>query len=374
MAARASSASWRQLRVGAAGLVLLLAGCGALPAGRSGSSGANTESEPNNTFDQARKAFFSGAGIAVLRGAIDTIGDLDVFNLGPLAAGDRLIVDVESLTDGFDASIAVFDASFGLFMDSDDEDTDASLLDPYINDIIRHDADPYYLVVGASAFASLGTETGDYLANVTIELGNDVPPASRQVLFLDFDGGVVEPDNLLTKQVRPFDAAAISPLYAGQDELIMGLIIQTVVENFEGFDVAVVVDPANLAVGEEFSTVMFGSRNRQVFGVAQAVDHYNTDHGDMAIIFTESFDPSKFIRPPSAEDLGLAIGNIGAHEAGHLLGLNHVDDPTAVMDGASPADTFVQDQDFKVAPLSSDILPIGTQDALTLLAEIVGLL
>jgi hypothetical protein len=69
----------------------------------------------------------------------------------------------------------------------------------------------------------------------------------------------------------------------------------------------------------------------------------------------------------------LAIGNIVAHEAGHLLGLNHVTDPTALMDGVSPADTFVSDQDFKVAPLSDDILPIGNQDAPLLLSEIVGL-
>ena len=71
--------------------------------------------------------------------------------------------------------------------------------------------------------------------------------------------------------------------------------------------------------------------------------------------------------------LGVAIGNIASHEAGHILGLNHVDDPTALMDAVSPADTFLQNQDFKTAPLSEQILPIGFQDALLLLAEIVGL-
>ncbi|MCP4248391.1 MAG: matrixin family metalloprotease [bacterium] len=119
---------------------------------------------------------------------------------------------------------------------------------------------------------------------------------------------------------------------------------------------------------------MFGSRNGLAFGIAEAVDHYNARHDDMAIIFTESFDPGKFVETPSAEQLGLAIGNIAAHEMGHLLGLNHVDDPVALMDGASPADTFLEDQEFKTGPLSSDILPIGLQNAARLLSESVGLL
>ena len=42
------------------------------------------------------------------------------------------------------------------------------------------------------------------------------------------------------------------------------------------------------------------------------------------------------------------------------------------MDDQSPADAFLEDQEFMEAPLSGDIMPIGFQDAPLLLEEIVG--
>ncbi|MCH7704917.1 MAG: matrixin family metalloprotease, partial [Planctomycetes bacterium] len=75
---------------------------------------------------------------------------------------------------------------------------------------------------------------------------------------------------------------------------------------------------------------------------------------------------------PSAQALGVAIGNVASHEAGHLLGLNHVNDDAALMDDRSAADVFLSDQEFKEAPLSNDIMVIGTQDAVLLLDETVG--
>jgi hypothetical protein len=71
--------------------------------------------------------------------------------------------------------------------------------------------------------------------------------------------------------------------------------------------------------------------------------------------------------------MGVAIGNVASHESGHLLGLNHVHDETALMDEVNPADTFLLDQDFKEAPLSETIGPFGVQDAFLLLQEILGL-
>jgi hypothetical protein len=70
--------------------------------------------------------------------------------------------------------------------------------------------------------------------------------------------------------------------------------------------------------------------------------------------------------------MGMAIGNVACHEAGHLMGLNHVDDDWALMDDQSAADAFLEDQEFMEAPLSSDIMRIGTQDAVLLLTETVG--
>ena len=105
-----------------------------------------------------------------------------------------------------------------------------------------------------------------------------------------------------------------------------------------------------------------------------SVDLYNADCCDDAIIYTETFEPRLFTFDPTVSQMGLAIGNVAAHEAGHLLGLNHVDDDRALMDGQSPTDVFVSDQEFIEAPLSGDVMAIGTQDAVLLLSETVGLL
>jgi len=361
----------RRLHVGSAALALLLAGCGATPGG-SGRPSSNIESEPNDEFGQALKAGFDGTGRAVLEGTIEHFEDLDVYAIGALSVGDRLTIDVDSLTAGFDASIAVFDPDFSLFFDNDDRNLGSARLDPHLSAVVRHAGDPYYLVVGPSAFASAGDDVGSYRASVSIQSNQEVPPPRRQVFLLDFSGGQIEADNLLVNEVNPFDAAAIDSTYAGLDEQIIDAIIETLGENYEALDVLLVTDPAELPPGEDHATIMFGSHSRLAFGIAEAVDHYNTNHADTAIIFTESFEPARFTAAPTARQLGLAIGNIAAHEAGHLLGLNHVDDPTALMDGASPADTFLGDQDFKKAVLSQDILPIGFQDAPLLLSESIG--
>ncbi len=329
--------------------------------------------EPNDQFVQAIPAALTGAAVANLQGAVERFGDLDVYSLGAMAAGDRIIIDLDSITGSLDPSMALFDSQAALFTDNDDEDFEHGNLDSYIDEIVRHDGDPYHLVVGHSAFAAFGSDTGNYVVNIVIERAHPVPPPVRQVFLLDFEGGDPGADNLLLDTVPAFDAAAIDETYAGQDKRIKAGIVATFLENFEEFDVVVATDPADLPPGELFSTVMLGGRSSIAFGISEAVDHYNADHGDRAVIFTESFTPARFTFTPTVEEIALAIGNIAAHEAGHLLGLNHVTDPSALMDGVSPADVFVSDQDFTIAPLSDDILPIGNQDAVQLLEEIIGL-
>ena len=171
----------RHLEAGIAAIAcsILAASCGSGPTG-SAAAPADNESEPNNDFSEAHKAIFS-AEIARLTGTIDNRDDLDVFDLGPLSAGDRLIVDLDSITENLDPSIALFDASFNIFMDNDDENLETLRLDPYINELIRHDAETYYLVVGRSAFGGLSAESGQYRVTVRVEPANPVPKPKAQV-------------------------------------------------------------------------------------------------------------------------------------------------------------------------------------------------
>lgn len=346
---------------------------GLLEDGNVGGSQGKLSGEPNGSFMQALPVLYDNDNLVKLQGSVERTGDLDVFELGALQAGDRIVVDLAGVSDYFDPSIAVFDEDFSLFMDNDDVNTAARLYDSFIDQIVRHGGDQYYLVVGHSAFASPGWEVGNYRVTVTVEHGHEVPPPRAQIILLDFEGGLVGPDNLLVKTLPPFDAGAIDRVYEGQDEVIRAAIVASVLENFESYDVTIVTDRAEVPLGEPYSTLMLGGHSQLAFGISEAVDHYNAEMGDVAIIFTEAFDPAKFSATPTARELGLAIGNIAVHEAGHLLGLNHVDDANAIMDGASPADTFLRDQNFIVGPLSSDVLPIGNQDAPLLLSEIVGL-
>ena len=70
---------------------------------------------------------------------------------------------------------------------------------------------------------------------------------------------------------------------------------------------------------------------------------------------------------------GVPSGSAAFGGAGHLLGLNHVDDDRALMDDQSAADVFISDQEFMEAPLSADVMSLGTQDAVLLLSESVGI-
>ena len=338
-------------------------------------SSGKTSGEPNDTFAEAVVAVFDDRGLARLEGTIALAGDLDVYQLGGLSAGDRLVVDGATTGSVLDMSVAVFDEQERLVYHNDDRGGEADrFLDSYIEWIVRHDSSAYYLVVTNAAFAAPGDTTGSYTVDVEVIGGFAMTAPVGQTIVLDFDGGTVNIPALGEVTIEPFDAGAIARSYDGQDEALKEVIREVIAQNFERFEVTVLTSddppPAN---GVVFSTVLFGSFNASAFGIAQGVDAYNVDYCDDAIIYSESFTPRVFSRFPSVSELGTAIGNVAAHEAGHLLGLNHVDDDLALMDDRSAADAFLEDQEFTEAPLSSDIMSIGTQDAVMLLAETVGL-
>ncbi len=329
--------------------------------------------EPNDSFKEVKQVAFDDEKVAKWSGAVTFSHDVDIFSLGAFKAGDRMIVDANTEGSPLDITVALFDADQFLVHANDDRSGSSRTLDSYIEWIVRHDSDPYFIAVSSSAFARSNASAGPYSISISREPGAEVPKPKTQVLMLDFDGGQINSPTLGRTYIEPFNAGGIGRFYEGEDELLKELIRQTVADNFKRFDVIIITSDHQTTLDEdEYSTIYLGGLDESKYGLAEAVDNYNEDYCDDAIVYVETFSPNRFSHPPSVGGLATAIGNVAAHEAGHLLGLNHVDDDFALMDDTSPADAFLNDQEFTTAPMSKDIIPVGFQDAVMLLMETVG--
>ncbi len=337
------------------------------------------EQEPNGSLEKATIVQWDALGRALLRGRI-YIGpegeEADYFALGPLQAGDRLILEVRTQTGGFDTILAVFDASGKLFALNDNDPTRTGSLDPSINQIIRHGADAYYAVITQAAFGQ--RVEGDYEIFVSLEHGETVPSLQSQVVLLDFNAAQITIPAVGQISIDSFNAGDIDARYAGETTAIKQRIVATCRQNFARFNVLILDSDHDLPPDGPYSRVYFGGYDPHGLGMALAgTDSYNTDPRDEAIVFTQRFTPDLFTHPPDAQQLGTAIGNITAHEIGHLLGLYHVRDNLALMNTYDAPDYLLLDQSFKNTIFDIHTFPIIDarlrQDAVLLLAETVGL-
>jgi len=324
--------------------------------------------KPGADLASAKPLTFDGNNQAVFTGTITSDSKVHVFDMGACAAGDRIIVAVDPMVGSpLDPVVAVFDPAGELFALNDDADPVSGELGSYVEDTVWTAGDHFYLAI--SRFYR-DTNTGEYQATARIERGGTVAIPPVQYLLLDFDGGTIAIPGEGTIDVDPFDAANIDAAYAGKTMEIKAKIKEIVQQNYRntGLQVLTTDDPPPAA--GTFSTVYFGEYSTTKFGIAQGVDQGNKDRCDDGIVFTDDFD-KPFAAQPTVEGVATAIANVASHEAGHLLGLNHVTDVTDLMDTTGSASTLLADQEFKTSPLHTSVFPFGDQNGPALLNRVV---
>ncbi len=141
-----------------------------------------TRGEPNDDFADAIVAVFDAAGGANLQGTVSSVDDVDVFRLGGLMAGDRIVIDVatSSSASSLDPAIGLFDADQNMVAYNDDL---FATLDSFLDFVVRHDSDPYYLVVSRSQLATFARQRGSYAVDIRRTVGGSVPAPVMQTFF-----------------------------------------------------------------------------------------------------------------------------------------------------------------------------------------------
>jgi hypothetical protein len=337
--------------------------------GGAGTLGAEriNEVEPNNTFGQAMPATIDISTMLDISGSMASDTDIDVYDLGPVAAGERITVSVTN-DPSLELAAALFDEQQRLISFNDDGSWQA-YVGPHLGVTLRWDCQHCYLAITGSAES--GISAGSYVATLLREQGS-VPAARPQVLYLQFAGAkgfsIVGRDPV---DIPAFDAAHIDPSFEGQSSEMIDAIVSIVQTQFASYNVDIRCSQQYPTIPNDATVIYFGLYEPNLLGLAENCDEYNADLTQRAIIFTDTFGMFMPLEP-TLEQMAMAIANVASHEAGHLLGLEHTQDWTELMDTTSPASSLLTMQTFHLATLYTGVFPIGQQDSPLLLAKSLG--
>ena len=325
------------------------------------------EANANDQFELAERVEIADEPL-IIHGSVSGPTDVDVYDLGPVVRGDRVVVTMAA-AESLDAAIALFDEDGTALLVNDHRNVYLGRSEPFIDYVIQHDSGACLVAVSTTpGYAS----SGDYALIASKQYPSSPPDPRPDVVLLVFDGGSrVRIGSRLPVEVPLFDGANIDPAYAGQTDYI----IEEIVARVRGDYVALDVDILSTSEGDEFepgmTRIYFGTYDEALLGVAEGVDEFNATRGQVAIVFTDTFEA--FVRlQPTAEEIGQAIANVASHEIGHLLGMIHTGDPAGIMDVTASLSELMRDQTFTRSEIYTAVFPLGFQDALRYLLETVG--
>lgn len=332
-----------------------------------GSESTHFETSANDQFELAEFVLLSSEG-RVIRGMIDDPSDVDLYNLGQVRSGDRIVVDMTTIA-GLDAAIALFDETGTSLLVNDHRNVYLHTATPFIDVVIEHDSAACYVAVtNTPGF----TSSGEYALLARRIPNVELPALNPDVVLLMFDGGEnVRIGGRAPLEVPIFDAATISEDYEGLSEAMMAKIVSAVREDFEGLDVTILSTSEGAIYQLGMTRIYFGQFDAALLGVAEGVDEFNATNNQRAIVFTDTFRAFNRLSP-TVEEMGQALANVTSHEIGHLLGLIHTRFASGIMDVTASLKSLMQNQVFSRSPIYEGVFPVGSQNSLIYMLDAVG--
>lgn len=297
-----------------------------------------------------------------------------IFDLGPLSAGDRIRVSLLSLpgygdvyaTDP-DYSVLIVDSDQKMFawLQNDPQRDLFTQFSQNTNLIIGHNSQNYYLVIDS------GTSV-----NLSIQRGVGASPVPQRI-YLNFAGTpALGIGGQPPVPIDPFDASDYDNLWGPNETLLLENRVLNVMNSlFATVNVEITASHQSPPPEPPYLQIYFGGTNIAagdgVFGYIDGFDPRNSTLGGTALVSTLSID--QLIPGLTLDELGFAFASVAARQTGLLMGLRLTTGASDIM-SVNTAPTDVS-QIFTVNPLNAADQTngqFGQQDAPQILQEVVG--
>jgi hypothetical protein len=295
-------------------------------------------------------------------GAIASAGDFELIPLAASAPGDEWRISPALIWDNRPFIVCLFDADYELV-----QRQYVSAGAP-LEHIARAGSETMYLGVAAAG----GSSGGAFRFDVRRRGGRPIPAPAPQAVWLNFAGT----RSLSVRNRAPIAFGAFAGKMAGSKyvshtDVLKEEIVATFRAEYADYNVLVFTSDDGPPPFEPCAEVHFGSWDERLLGLADSIDQYNLDPAQVAVVYVESFADFAGMGLDASE-MGQMIGNVAAHEFGHLLGLFHTRRPTDLMDTTGTARDLAREQEFSRAPLEASVFPFGYENSPDRLAETVG--